>query len=191
MRLIVILILPALLFISCDLFTTRPSEEPESPRSNYNIATTPEILIQNLKDSFRDKVSDNYLACFIDSSFSDKKFSFLPSAESSSKYPFLMNWSLQGERSYFINLINSVSEDASIVLNMENEEKNFSGDSTVYSAQYSISIPVTDDQKPKYYQGTLRFIMLRDSRLQWVIYRWEDVKDKNFLSWSELKGRYY
>jgi len=181
----------AFLFSSCDMFSTRPSEEPESPRTNYNIATTPEILIQNLKDSFRDKVPENYMSCFIDSSFSGKRFTFLPSAESTSKYSFLLNWSIEGERSYFINLINTVTKNSPIILTLEKEEKNFSPDSTNYSAQYSISVPETDDQKAKYYQGNLRFTMIRDNRLQWVIYRWEDIKDEDFLSWSELKGRYY
>lgn len=188
---IIVIVAFAIAFSSCDMFSTRPSEEPESPRTNYNIATTPDILIQNLKDSFRDKVPENYLACFIDSSFSDKNFVFLPSAESISRYPFLTDWSLQGERSYFINLVNSVDRNSPIILSFEREEKNFSGDSTIYSSQYSLSIPVIDDQRPKYYQGELRFTMIRDSRLQWVIYRWEDIKDKDFLSWSDLKGTYF
>lgn len=181
----------AFIFSACDMFSTRPSEKPESPRTNYNIATTPDILIQNLKDSFKDKVTENYLSCFIDSSFSGKRFMFVPSAESTSKYPFLVNWSLQGERSYFVNLINSVVQNSPIILSFENEEQNFSGDSTIFSAQYTFNIPVMDDQKPKYYQGSLRFTMIRDNRLQWVIHRWEDIKDEKFPSWSELKGRYY
>ncbi|MCX6149820.1 MAG: hypothetical protein NTX22_04780 [Ignavibacteriales bacterium] len=191
MKKIIIFCLTTFIFVSCDIFSTRSAEKPETPRTNNQTATTPEILIQNLKDSFKDKVVENYLSCFVDSSFSDKKFRFYPSAGSGSKYIFLLSWNLQGERQYFINLINSIDKNNNIVLSFINEEKNFLGDSTSYTASYSISIPTLDEQKPKYYEGNLHFTLIRDGRLQWSISNWQDIKDETFPSWSELKGRYY
>jgi hypothetical protein len=37
----------------------------------------------------------------------------------------------------------------------------------------------------------LKFSMIRDSRLIWSIYLWQDIKSTQLPSWSELKGRLY
>jgi hypothetical protein len=191
MKGIISLFVFAVMFCSCDLFSVRSPENPEAARSNYETATTPEILIKNLKDSFKDKVVENYIMCFVDSSFTSKKFSFYPSAGSGSKYPFLLSWNIQGERQYFVNLTNSINKNSQIILEFSNEEKNFQGDSTSYTAGYSITVPTDDEQKPKYYQGNIHLTLIRDERLQWAISSWQDIKDENYPSWSELKGRYY
>ncbi|MGE5681601.1 MAG: hypothetical protein ACM34K_12055 [Bacillota bacterium] len=172
------------LLIGCDIFKTRDPESPELPRSNYVPATTPDILIQNFINSFKDKVQENYISCF-----SEKKFIFAPSAESASKFSFLLNWTLQDERQYFNNLINQVPQNSEISLKFLNEQKNFYGDSSSYSAIYSLSVPFIDAQKPKYYQGSLHFVCTKDQNNQWVISNWQDIKDEKYPSWSELKGR--
>lgn len=177
-------ILLLLTFSSCEVFNTRTPEDPRTPRGNYQPATTPEILIENMQNSFKDKLNDNYMACF-----SDKIFTFSPSAGSVSRYSFLQSWTKQDEGQFFNNLINSVPQNSIITLSFSNPELNPQGDSASYSAGYAISVPFLDEQKPKYYQGNLHFTMIRDSRLQWVISYWMDIKDEQYPSWSELKGR--
>ncbi len=86
----------------CDLLQTRNAEAPNQPRSNYEQAVTPQILVSNLVNSLKDKDVQNYINCMVDSSFSDKKFNFSPSSGALSQYPFLLNdWSLRDEDQYF------------------------------------------------------------------------------------------
>jgi len=191
MKYISLILLFSFSFFGCELFTTRDPEEPDTARSNFQVATTPEILIQNLIDAFQDKNAENYIYCFVDSSFSVKQFSFQPSASAGSQYPFLKNWNLRDEKQYFINLTNSISGSSSIVLSFTEDEKSIFGDSLTYFATYGLNIPTSDDQLPKYYQGKLSFTIVRDSRSQWVITTWQDVQSGSDYSWSDLKGRYY
>ncbi|MGE5401529.1 MAG: hypothetical protein ACM3S2_14095 [Ignavibacteriales bacterium] len=173
-----------LLFVaSCDIVSTRTPEDPGRPRGNYQPATTPELLVQNFSNSFKDKLADNYMACF-----SEKVFNFSPSAGSASKYSFLQNWTLQDEGQFFNNLINSVDQNSIITVSFSKQEMFLQGDSASFSAEYSVSVPFVDKQKPGYYQGNLHFTLIRDSRLQWVISYWLDIKDEKYPSWSELKG---
>ena len=191
MKKVHIIILLSLLNLSCELFTTRDPEEPDTPRSNYQVATTPEILLQNLIDAFQDKNAENYMYCFVDSSYSEKVFLFQPSASAGSQYPFLRSWNLQSEKQYFINLTNSIESSSAIVLLLTNEEKSLQGDSLTYIASYVLNVPTSSEQLPKYYQGKLSFTMVRDSRSQWVITTWQDIQEESNFSWSDLKGRYY
>jgi hypothetical protein len=182
--LLFLLVILAFLCVGCDIFSSRNPESPELPRANYTPATSPEILLQNLSNSFKDRVLENYMSCF-----SEKKFQFYPSAGSVAKFTFLLNWTLQDERQYFNNLVNQVTQNSQIVLSFQNEQKSLYGDSVSYSATYSLSVPFSDDQKPKYYQGNVHFLFIKDQSNQWVISNWQDIKDDKYPSWSELKGR--
>jgi hypothetical protein len=191
MKLAYLYIILLIAFSGCDLLQTRDAESPNQPRSTYQQAVTTEILISNLINSMKDKDVQNYINCFVDSSFSTAKFQFSASSGAVSQYPFLSaNWTVRDEETYFNNLINKVSEGSPITLSLTNEQYSPQGDSLIYTATYSINVP-NDQSEPKDYQGDLRFTMIRDSRSIWVIYFWQDTKSTDLPSWSELKGRFY
>lgn len=191
MKFILLQILCILCFSGCELFTTRDPELPDQGRSNFQIATEPEIVIENLKNSFSDKNVQNYVACLIDSSFSSRRFLFQPSGEVISQYQFLADgWDVSDEQRYFSSVIASVNTDFPITLTFSNESYSRTGDSVVYSASYFINLPVNEPQSANY-QGNLRFNLVNDSRSIWAIYYWQDIKLPDFQSWSELKGKYY
>jgi hypothetical protein len=181
-----LILLLSIYISSCDLFTTRPPESPDQARDNYQIATTPEELLTNLQNSLKDKVVENYLVCF-----SKSRFKFSPSAGSLLNYPSLQNWDLKSEEQYFKNMINLTDDNSLIVLSLSNEELNRSADSVLYSANYVLTVPFVDNQRPKSYVGILHLTMIQDSSLQWTITNWQDIKDQNLPAWSELKGRLY
>jgi hypothetical protein len=191
MKYFYIIVLFVSLFYGCDMFSTRNPEEPETTRSNYTTPSTPEYLLENLKNAMSDKVTENYLSCFVDSAFFSRKFVFEPSAGSVSKYPYLAQWSLQAEKLYFNNLKASVASNASIKLALSNENKIQYSDSLLYSADYTITIAASDAKVPQIVEGTLRFSICRDSRSLWAIPHWLDIKKGNSVSWSELKGMLY
>lgn len=176
----------------CDLFTTREAEPPDAPRSDYQIAFTPEILISNLVNSLKDKDIENYLSCLSDSSFTDKIFTFSPSSEALSQFPALGdNWNKKNESQYINNLKIKIPDKLPITLSLTNSSSSVHGDSITFVASYSLSTPFSDATIPANYQGELIFEMVRDSRFVWSIYFWRDIKGSNLPSWSELKGRFY
>ena len=183
----------SLIFISgCDLFSVRDAEVPNQPRSNYQLAVTPDILIENLQNSLKDKSVENYLASFANTTFTTQRFSFSPSASAASQFPALSdNWGISNEEQYFNNLKTKVDVNSPITLNLSNISSSSFGDSLVYSASYTLNVPSITTDLPTNYQGELRFNMVRDSRAVWVIYFWQDTKNSNLPSWSDLKGRLY
>jgi hypothetical protein len=191
MRYAFLFIVFAVAYNGCDIISTRTAEPPNQPRSTYQQAVTPEILISNLVNSFKDKDAQNYVNNFVDSSFTDMRFHFSPSSGSVSQYPFLsIDWKIRDEEQYFNNLITKIKEGNPITLSLTNEQYSPQGDSLIYTATYSLNVP-NDQSEPQDYQGDLRFTMIRDSRSVWVIYYWQDTKSTSLPSWSELKGKFY
>jgi len=179
---------------SCNLFDTRDAEAPDKGKSNFIPAVRAEDVINNLKNSFADKNVQNYIACFVDTLFGDKKFSFSASSEAVALYQvFLQDWGLNEEKRYFSSVINKVPVDFPISLTFSDENySNLSGDSLIYTAAYNINLPISStDPTPANYAGILQFNMLRDARAEWVIYFWKDTRGELFPSWSELKGIFY
>lgn len=179
---------------ACDLFTTRNAENPDQTRSNFQPPVEPAIVIENLKSSLSDKNVQNYIACFVDTIFANQTYNFSASSEAISLYQiFVQGWGLNEERRYFSSVTNRVPVDFPISLSLSNENySSLSGDSLVYSATYSLNLPVSSsDPVPQNYAGNLQFNMLRDSRSEWVIYYWKDTKSESLPSWSELKGSFY
>ena len=181
-------------FISCDLFTTRDAEIPDQSRSNFQPPVEPAVVIDNLKNSLSDKNIENYIACFVDTIFSQRTFNFSASSEAVSLYQiFLQGWGLNEEKRYLSGAINKVPKDFPITLILSNENySSLSGDSSIYTATYVLSLPVlSGDPTPTNYAGNLQFNMVRDSRSEYVIYFWKDTKSQTLPSWSELKGSFY
>lgn len=186
-----LIILLSFLFLEgCDLFITREAESPLTQRDTFQLAITPDLLIDNFKNSYKDKNIQNYLACFSDSSFSDKIFVYHPS---SVDFPFPDEWLKKDEEQYFNNLRSKVPKDIPVTVSFFNENSIQQGDSMTYTASYSVSVPFEDSSIPGYYEGEVKFILSIDSRLIWVITSWWDTKNSSTksLTWSDLKGRLY
>jgi len=186
-----LLIVFCFIIAGCDIFNTRDAEKPTQPRSDFEPAATVDILIQNLVNSLKDRDVTNYLSCLSDTSFTDKKFNFSPSNEAASTYPTLMDWNRRNEEQYFTNMSIKVSSNSQIVLTLNENSRNNFGDSTFYTASYSLNLPFVNSSSeiiPQIYEGTLTFKMVRDSRSVWSIYYWQDNKTGIKQSWSDLKG---
>jgi len=186
-----LIILNLVLLSGCDIFNAREAEAPTQPRSNNQQAVTPEILIDNLINALKDKDAANYINCFSDTSFSNKKFVFSASSGASSLFPALSSdWGLQNEQQYFNNVKAKVPEQAQIILTFSKATQSPQGYSLIFTAEYVLNVPHTDND-PTVYQGDLIFSMGRDSRSVWTVYFWQDNKSTALPTWSELKGRFY
>ncbi len=181
-----------LFYFGCDIFSTRDAEPPEQPRTNQLPATTPEVLIDNLISSLNEKVVENYISCFTDSTFSGKNYIFKPSAGSAQLFPaFSESWDKQKEEQYFNNMKSNIEGDLPITLLLTSTSSTPFSDSLLYSAKYYLTVPHSDSNIPQSFQGDLEFVLIRDFRLLWTIFSWRDIRSEEFPSWSELKGRFY
>ena len=185
------IILLLFLVSACDLFTARSPEQPDTPANSNVPATSPDILFQNLKSSIEQKVLDNYMVCFVDSSFLKKKFKFIAASGPGSQYPTLSNWTLESERQYF-KWQKAISQAGnSITLTLSNPFNTQYGDSAIYQFDYDLSLKANDQNISGNYKGTARFKIFVDSRQQYVIVEWDDLRTSSGQTWSDLKGRSY
>jgi len=175
---------------SCNLITTRDAEDPELGRSSYVIATTPDQLFINMRNSFAEKIEKDYMSSFVDSSFLSLPYQFSPSAESTLKFNVLTEWDLEAEETYFRNLINAVGEE-NIILNLQLLSNSVEGNSESRNYDYRINLPPIDESTSSVYEGNAFFKVNLDNNNQWVITEWIDTKTGDNPTWSELKGRFY
>jgi len=176
---------------SCDLLTTRNAEQPNTIGSSNIPAFSKEILFSNFKSSMEGKNLENYMQCFVDSSFLKKKFRYFAVPVLVSQYPELNNWSIESERQYFQNLKTKVKTGQSVFLTLTPRDSTQSADSIFYQVDYSITVLSENQTINGKYAGSGQFKIFRDSRNQWVIVEWTDLLKDNSKSWSELKGGLY
>ncbi|GBD88582.1 hypothetical protein BMS3Abin03_02518 [bacterium BMS3Abin03] len=181
-----------LVFAGCDIFETREAETPDQSRSNYQTASRPKTLIQNIIASFADKDVVNYKNSF-ETSFSNKLFQFMPSSTAISRFQNIWSaWNIDSEVQYFNNMKTLVPDELPVTLSLSLSPESFSvlGDSVKYTSEYFLNVPQRDTD-PLIFQGNLEFTMIRDSRSVWVIYFWKDNAIEDNPSWSDLKGSVY
>ena len=177
--------------ISCDIFETRDAESPDQSRSNFIPATSPEILIQNLIDSFADKDVVNYQNTFV-TGLSNRIFTFIPSSTALSRFQNLWpTWNIDDEVQYFNNMKTSVPDELPISLSLSVSPESFSifGDSLKYNSEYFISVPQRNS-KTLIFQGNLELSMINVNTV-WLVYFWKDNAIEDNPSWSDLKGTDY
>ncbi|MCB9206720.1 MAG: hypothetical protein H6611_05295 [Ignavibacteriales bacterium] len=171
--------------------TTRDAEDPENSRSSYIAATTPDQLFTNLRNSFSEKITKDYMSCFVDSSFLKITYSFTPSSEAIFKYNSLNDWDLESEDIYFRNLVNALSENDNIILTLELLSNSVEGNIENRNYNYKITLPIIDESTYSIYEGNAFFKVNLDANNQWVITEWTDTKVSDNPTWSELKGRFH
>ncbi len=188
----IIIISIIFLFVSCEIFSIRDSELPDSDSDEFLPATTPTILFDNLKKSFEKKNVENYVECFANSSFTDFQYRFYPTANAVGTFPVFEDWNISSEQSYFTNLVSSLSDQTPISLALTELGYNQYADSAVYNFAYDLLIfPNQNENIVETYKGNLKFTIIQDSRNQWVIYKWWDYENDNPLTFSQLKGDFY
>lgn len=183
-----VIFLPILFLTGCDLFESREPESPSETKSSYRVPVEPSDVIENLINSFKDKNSNDYKKNFSSGPpLYDRTFYFAPSTNVLTIFP--VPWTIAQEFQYFNNLVIRIPENTQINLSFTEEEYDLQADSAIYSATYSISVPV-QNSNPIIYKGNLKFFMAQDNSV-WAIYYWEDTTIQESSSWSNLKVEFY
>ncbi len=181
----------ALLVAGCDLFRTRDPESPNQERSSFVPPTSPEIVLDNLKNAVSERNTDNYVRCFTDTSFSSRRFVFVPTQEAQTKYSTVFrSWDLNSERDYFQNIKSQTPTSASSNLFLDGSFQSILSDSALYNADYLINFQHTVSGKPQQAKGNAQFFLAPDRNNYWAVYQWIDARIGNEVSWSELKGTF-
>ena len=187
-----IILIAGILFLqSCDLFSTRGVETPSDPRSTFIQPTSADIVLDNLEFAIAEKNLNNYIKCFVDTTFSARRFRYFPDAVSQSSYPVFLSWSLNNERAYFSNLISFSTATSPSNLFRDNTVFNTSIDSTIVDMDYILIFDHSRSNVAKQTKGKLRFIMGADERGLWSIHSWYDfLNANNDTTWSVLKANF-
>lgn len=168
----------------------RDVETPRNPSDDkFLIPTSAASVLQNLENAFIYRDYSIYMRCFVDSSLSDKRYTFHSSPVKSIN--FSLNWTILDEENYFRELLSSCPNDSSLSLILSDHDVPDSddGDSLQYQIDYQIYAGHTRGGIDHLYRGSGVFRLVRDNRNYWVIYDWQDIPESGTLAtWSDLKA---
>lgn len=182
----------SLALAACGILETRTPQPPAQTSSTFVPATSPSIVLDNLINAVRERNTDNYIRCLVDSNFSDKRFSFVPTQVAQSTYAIkFISWSLSSERGYFENLKSQTPSTATALLFFSSQKfESVQSDSALFTGAYDLVFQHDQSGVPQEAKGTLQFYLATDRNKLWSIYRWIDLQTGLDFSWSEMKGRF-
>lgn len=189
-----LLVLSLLIVLSCtDPFSSRESNPPVNDTGTFVQPVTPQIVLFNLENSFKDLVITNYIAC-LDSSFVFR-YDFVikqPSATDS-------GWSYGEESRMTESIFNSMLADTSVGLLVllspliDRPDEAFDTSAVIYRS-YILRAIVPNGQAgldTSEYVGTSIFTMVENEQGLWSIARWEDQhQNTSTPSWADFKNGY-
>lgn len=165
----------------CDIFQTREPDAPSAGTSTFEPPVTPDAVLRNLQSAVRESNVDNFVRCFVDTTFRPYRFS--PSQDVRSNFG---TWTLEEERRSFRTMGSTLNGSPLLSLNVQNTT--FFADST-YIIDYSLYFPHRDAGAPTYVRGNMLLHLAIDLQGRWGIDRWDDnrLPAQTDSTWSFLK----
>lgn len=190
-----LIILLTISMVSCELFSTRTPENPDSDATGYIPPTSFDLVILNLKNAVAEKNLNNYMLCFSESGFTEiRDFKYYATPKSAAQNQTLFsNWGRQSEEKYFNSMITASIDQVKPNLAFTDEQyQNFS-DSIIFTGNYLLNINFNDPQSNNNYSGNLRLVLKNSPTGFWYITSWYDFErdDSELLTWSFLRSKYY
>ncbi|MBM2816177.1 MAG: hypothetical protein HW421_2939 [Ignavibacteria bacterium] len=183
-------------FVSCNLFSTRNPEEPNTGGTIVEPPSTPEILISNLIKSFQKKNAENYISCLSYSGRIDNsQFEFIPSAEANSRYSSIFSlWDISSEHRAFISLAScfTVGNSPQVIFSHEVYDRSIP-DSIIFVADYYLTAAHGKSNIPTIFSGRVQMTISKNAMGLLRIKRWIDTSKENDTiqnTWSILKAQF-
>jgi len=185
-------LLTCVLALSCNLFDTRDPENPVQSSANFNPPTDVNTVFDNMTSSFQDLSSFNYIQSFADSALAGRGYSFQPTSQAQSQYGGVFaGWSRQAEQQYFDNFKTQLQPSTVPSLLLDITDRSETADSAIIEGTYLLTIPHTKAAVEQSGEGRFQFLLLKDSREYWVIWRWVDLANQpGDFTWSDFKGAF-
>lgn len=169
----------------------RDVEPPDKQSvSSWQPPTTPEQVLENMEQAVLERNVDNYLRCLSDSTEGEQPFRFVPDEETRNVFPQVFaGWGLEEEKRVFREMENSVPTDSilQLVFDEDQERVEFT-DSARIEVRYTLRVHHNRAELGRRATGRVRFALARNAQRNWVIYRWEDFREEESMTWSELKA---
>lgn len=173
---------------SCNL---RDAEAPITSRSTFVPPTSPDLVVINLQFSVIEKDKNNYLACFVDTSYSLRRYTYTPDVVSGIQYPIFGFWNLSNEKTYYTSLLSLTDPVSTSNLFFSNDKLNVSGDTAFFDADYLLRVDHQKTNVAKTLKGKIRLVLGSDSRNLWSIHRWVDFQSTTSdTTWSVLRANF-
>jgi len=176
-----------------DPFSSRHSQKPTSQEGTFFQPISPQIVLLNLENSYRELIITNFSQCL------DSTFFF--------KYDFVSGqfdegdsgWALDEELRLTESMFGSLRQDslATVGLSLSaltDHADQALGDSAILYRTYALVIIAHgEDQLPDTVecQGTAVFTIIENQQGLWKIAYWEDQHEKiSIPSWADYKSRF-
>lgn len=189
---IVLAVLLGTAFYCTNPFDTRTPEEPDpggQPTVGNGLQNTPNTVLTQIKLSFEEENSQLYQDCFADPLKIGATFMFLPEQDEATR---LVNWTLDNEKQYFRNFINS--DELKKVELTYNTLSEIQVTVDTFKTEFTYEITAEFITKTDRYQGRSILGLLRaQSNQLWYIYEWVDLRlgpEQSDSTWSTLKANY-
>ncbi len=179
----------------CSLLETRTPENPENA-VQYDPPFDYQTVLMNLKKSIQFKDPTGYVRCFSDSlNGSNQFFVFEPSIEVLTRYGGLFSqWNINQERVYFQNVMSKIPKEIQTELQLTNTSiDGITPDSVIIQSDYRLLIPHGMISISGEANGSLRFVIKRQTDGLWSIQRWTDFlgkHDTTGITWSVIKAQF-
>ena len=171
-------------------FSTRKAEPPDTQnRSTFIPPTSPEFVFLNLQFAVHERNVENYILSFIDSTRSQRRFTFVPDQGAAAANPgTFTDWSLENERLYLFQLLQATPSDSLHNLGFAEESRSETSETATFTQNYELVVEHSRANIPTEFRGQSKFWLERNETGDWAIYRWEDFTNGVDPSWSQLKA---
>ncbi|HEX9652225.1 MAG TPA: hypothetical protein VGA99_00810 [bacterium] len=186
LRLLSILVL----LLACENpFSTRTPEPPEQNTSTFIPPTSPDIVFINLRVAIQEENVENYIRCFVDSTRSNERFTFVPDQRAVTNNPGAFDfWQIEDERRYLNRVFQALPADSLRSARFIEENRSEGASQATFNQSYEIRVRHTRQNISTLYRGQSNFMLEKNQTGDWAIYRWEDFTNGVDLSWSDLKA---
>ncbi|MBC8042228.1 MAG: hypothetical protein IAF08_02170 [Rhizobacter sp.] len=174
---------------SCNLFTPRDPESPQTEQANWQLPVTIDLLISNFRNAFGDRNLLNYMRSFSPeptaSAVVNTAYVFIPTAESPAG--IFAGWNTASEENFFRRFSASIKTGFGASLLLTEIERTQSPQQAQIEFMYRLRATYTDAALGSESSGKMLLTLSQSAGGTWFISQWQDVKDTSSVTFSELK----
>ncbi len=172
--------------MSCNAFSPRDSEEPQSGSEWNSFPIQPEQTLENLEYAYEySQNSIKYGEIFADG------FSFFFDTQDISDYGVPEAWDSETEEEMLLLLYNHLLSGTVISLELtpvESEPDDIQSETAEFYREYQLSIDHDLEDLPDTFGGMMYLEIVRNQDGFWRISKWQDYRtDQETVTWGRLK----